>query len=187
MKFSRPIMIIMLMASVLFACNPQDTAPTDETGYPIDAITNDSSADMYDAELAYPSAEQQIEQGGFFVPEITIPLPQDGQAVVHGILLTEPDQLPYLAPSLYLGQMTVLDDGSGSSMVLSSISVEDDPIAIQSVDGEFVFSNIPPGEYGLFLWTPMSVFLVEDARTGNPVVFEVEAGEVYDLGQVFIQ
>lgn len=187
MKFSRPIMIVLLMASVLFACNPQDEAPTDETGYPIDAITNDPSTDMYDAELAYPSAEQQIEQGGFFVPEISIPSPQEGLAVVHGILLTSSDQLPYLAPSLYLGQMMELDDEADSSMILSSLSIEDDPMAIQAVDGAFVFSDILPGEYALFLWTPMSLFQIEDAETGEPVIFEVKADEVYDLGPIYIE
>jgi hypothetical protein len=50
-----------------------------------------------------------------------------------------------------------------------------------------MFTDIEPGEYRLFLWSPMSLVLIKDVVTSEEIVIFVTAGEITDLGDVVIQ
>lgn len=177
----------LILAIVLVSCKSQTHQMDNVEGYPIEDISTDQSFSNNDDSgypIEYKSSEQ--EQAEYYVSEIVIPSPEGNLAVVHGTLLTLGDNLPYLAPSLYLGQILKPDDEPESTLILSAISIEEDPIAVQAVDGKFVFIQIPPGEYGLFIWTPMSLFLIEDVETGQPILVDVKPGEILDLGTIHV-
>jgi hypothetical protein len=179
------LIIFLLLLVVLVSCNNQDNLLIQVDGYPIEGILSNEPSSLYEISESYPIEDSWLEQEDFYVSEIVIPSPLKDLGVVHGSLVTLDANLPYLAPSLYLGQVHRPDD-SENALIISSISIEEDPIAVQAVNGDFIFINIPPGEYGLFIWTPMSVFLVEDAKTGEPVFITVETDEIVDIGTIFV-
>jgi len=188
MKYKRLLLILILViVNAIVSCSSQEQQLEQGEGYPIADVTTTDS-DLYNTDSGYPIEYQSSEQDQdfFYVSEITIPSPQEDLAVVYGTLLIVDDDLPYLAPSLYLGQILKPDDDPESTLILSSVSIEEDPIAKQSVDGVFVFVDVPPGQYGLFIWTPMSLFLIEDVETDQPIIFEVESGESLDLGTIYV-
>ena len=52
--------------------------------------------------------------------------------------------------------------------------------------GAFLFEDVPPGNYGLSVFTGFNVSSVYDEQ-GAFLVFEVAAGQVVDLGNVSVQ
>jgi hypothetical protein len=53
---------------------------------------------------------------------------------------------------------------------------------IDRATGEFVFSNVEPGKYGLIVWEPMSSAPVNDPSTGQTLYVQLTSGEVTDVG-----
>ena len=178
--------VILGLFAVLTACAHQGETPLSEVGYPLPDEATNQQESLYELNSGYPPDIVEQQQTEYFVEEIIIPLPEEGQAVVHGRLLSITDEMPYLAPSLYLGSVLKPDSDSEDAPLLTSISIDDDPVALQAIDGNFVFNHVSPGEYGLFLWTPMSAFIIQDAKTGNAVLIDVKPDEIYDLGTVYV-
>jgi hypothetical protein len=103
-------------------------------------------------------------------------------------LLYNATDKPYLAPGIYLGKEISNKDSSNSSVPsVISISPSSDPLATQAQDGSFMFTNVEPGEYRLFLWSPMSLVLVKDVNTSEEIIIIVSAGKITDLGDIVIQ
>ncbi len=122
------------------------------------------------------------------LPEfLDIPEPGIGSAVIIGkVLSISAGDLPFLNASLYLGAYIAPNEGGEQSPLLVGISPDNDPLAQRAKDGSFLFTNVPPGPYGLFLYTPMSAFLMTDAKTGEYVNVDVEAGQFIDLGTLYV-
>jgi hypothetical protein len=123
------------------------------------------------------------------LPEmLTIPEPKADSAIVTGQVLSisEGDK-PFLNASLYLGAYISPNEGGENAPQLVGISPGIDPMAQQAQDGTFVFADVPPGSYGLFIYTPMSAFLMTDAKTGEYVNVKVEAGQLIDLGTLYVK
>lgn len=175
-----------MLIIVLASCASQDPPINQDHGYPVD-VSEDQTEISFSIDLGYPIDNKTISQNGeYFVSEVIVPTPLEGFAVVHGKLLTVSDDIPYLAPSLYLGQILRPDNDPESSVILSSLSVEMNPLATQATNGDFVFIDVPLGEYGLFIWTPMSAFLIEDVITNKPIIIDVKEGSVLDLGTIYV-
>jgi hypothetical protein len=49
-----------------------------------------------------------------------------------------------------------------------------------------MFTDVPPGNYGLFIWTPVNAFIIEDENSSTPIIIEVKSGETYDLGTIYV-
>jgi hypothetical protein len=52
--------------------------------------------------------------------------------------------------------------------------------------GVLVISEITPGKYALTLITPLGPILVETTGDNEPIIFEIMAGELTDLGELVI-
>jgi hypothetical protein len=119
---------------------------------------------------------------------LTIPEPNADFAIVTGKVLSisEGDK-PFLNANLYLGAYISPDEGGENAPQLVGISPGIDPMAQQAQDGTFVFVDVPPGSYGLFIYTPMSAFLMTDAKTGEYINVKVEAGQLIDLGTIYVK
>lgn len=114
---------------------------------------------------------------------ITVPTPSQDLGIVTGTLLTsDPDQQPYLT-DLYLGSTIPADKEGFPPMV--SLSEATDPKAAQDKTGFFLFTNIKPGFYALIVWNPITSTVIQDEKKENYYVFEVKAGEVTDLGEIY--
>lgn len=179
----KTILVFMFFIS---SCIKQQAIFETETAYPIDKTQVNPLESGMLGDTAYPLDDFIENQEGYYLTTLTIPTPRMETGVVHGKLIALNDDQPYLAPSLYLGLVLEPDNQSEGAPILTSVSIDDDPIAEQALDGTFLFRDVQPGKYGLIFWTPMSVFLVEDEKTGVPVFVDVEAGQAYDLGTIYL-
>lgn len=155
------------------------------TPYPI--YTPDYSSQT-EKKSGYPISNQTDELKDYYPEQLEIPQPGTQTGIVVGRLLYNATDKPYLAPGIYLGKEISNKDSSNSSVPsVISISPSSDPLATQAQDGSFMFTNVEPGEYRLFLWSPMSLVLVKDVNTSEEIIIIVSAGKITDLGDIVIQ
>jgi len=112
-------------------------------------------------------------------PVIT-PVSQPGMGTVIGRLAVERIREPFAGGELYLAKLT----GNGEHP-LYSLDIHSDPRAYIDRQGNFVFVDIPPGNYGLVFWSPAGSLLVANS-SGTSVTFTVTANEVVDLGTIVV-
>ena len=179
MKKVNYCLIVFLMLLTFSACTTSE--PTQETvdAYPVDATID---PEVFSGDSGYP-IDSPVAEAHVLQNDLEIPAPSNDTAIVHGILVSlSSGNEPYIAPTLYLGSIITTDTG----VFLGSISVNEDPEGLQASNGQFLFTDVPPGNYGLFIWTPVNAFIIKDEKTGEPVVLEVTAGETIDLGTIYV-
>ena len=148
------------------------------------------------AESGYPAPGSEAE-GGYPVPEVRregeiVPEPPNPErdlpeapsdlATIGGVLVEEivdTGFVPLMPRELTLGEIVETTDGTPAFFSAGS----DSPKAEIFQTGVFVFRNVEPGSYGLIIDVGYTEFPVETPE-GELYTFEVEAGEVLDLGQV---
>jgi hypothetical protein len=149
--------------------------------YPAKTVTLPSVAEPYPA--AITPTTMTVEEA---TEILDIPTPTTDLAVVTGLLLRESGDGPYLT-TLYLGN-TIYANGQEDSPPLVTFSEGESPAGIQDPNtGRFLFTDVPPGEYGIINWTAVVSSLVHDAETQQDLLFEVKANEVKDLGVILIR
>lgn len=191
-SFSSILSLVSIILLFLVGCSNPTSTPTEtevvpETPqipvgypypYPVVEVT-----EIYTPDPGYPPPLVTP----FFanLPEsLEIPEPSPDLGVIVGQLLTPgPGGEPYYA-TLYLAQ-TIEASEAGYPPIIS-FSENQDPVAQQDKSGRFLFVNIPPGEYALAIWSPISSTVIQDPETGDYLVFEVKAGEITDLGVISI-
>jgi hypothetical protein len=110
--------------------------------------------------------------------ERNLPAADNETGIVGGILIREivgEGFAPFSPHKLILGEILTLDTGEPAYVGASGES----PSAELLPTGIFIFRDISPGDYNLVVDIGISQFLVGDT-------FTVEAGQVIDLGQVFV-
>ena len=109
-----------------------------------------------------------------------VPLtPRPGYAMVTGTMVSSATG-PYPIPGeLFLGELV----SNNPDFPVYSLDVATAPKAIKFPNGDFLFIDVPPGEYGLVFWTPAGSYLMVDS-TGASVVFTAQADAVVDLGEL---
>ena len=179
MKKRKYHLLIFLVLFAISACTANEPTSEIADAYPVDATLD---PEVLSGDSGYPIDSPEAE-AHVLPDDLDIPDPSEGTAVVHGKLVSlSGGNEPYIAPALYLGSILSSERG----IFLGSISVDEDPEGLQASNGEFVFTDVPPGNYGLFIWTPVSAFIINDEKTEEPVVLEVLAGETYDLGTIYV-
>lgn len=183
------ICILLLVVVLLGSCKKAtekvgEINLTNQESYPV--LSEDSTVNI-DSDQAYPIETHNSEISS--LPEtLIIPNASANSGVVFGMILSlDSKNSPYVAPDLYLGAYLRPDGGDVEAPLLVGISPDEDPKALKAQDGTFVFVDVPPGTYGLFIYTPMSAFLMTDAKTGEYVNIQVEAGQLIDLGTLYVK
>jgi len=190
LKYAAQLILLIFIAVIgIGACTSQhsDSVPPTssiEAAYP-EGDGEPMEQDLY-IDQGYPAGEDDYDIDAFYPQSVEVPLPGENTGVVTGKLISADNQEPYLAPVLYLGKYQNPEQEAEGLPKAFSISTETDPQAVQSQDGNFVFSNVDPGEYRLFIWTPMNFLIVDDAMTHENIVVQVDIGEVTDLGIIVI-
>ena len=111
--------------------------------------------------------------------ERNLPAANSETGIVGGILIREivgEGFVPFSPQRLILGEIITLDSGEPAYVGASGES----PTAELLPTGIFIFRNISPGDYNLVVDIGITQLLVGDT-------FTVEAGQVIDLGQVFVE
>lgn len=159
----------------------QDSTPS-ESGYPLrDTQVN--------GESGYPSNEQAkpTVEGLLTTPpklELDLPEAEVDSGVIGGVLIREiVDEgfIPFQPRELILAQV-VYDEKNTPAFIRhneTSLRAELFPTGI------FLFTNVPPGTYGLIVDAVAFQFPVYD-EDNNELFLEVKPGEVLNLGQLII-
>lgn len=172
-----------------------------KTETPSDSVNNNSTSQSgYPSPIELPTiagvdtpypAPSEVSQDStasstqvYFVTELTIPTPNSGMAVITGKLLgSGNDEAPFIT-SIYLSSAS--SAGTTGATPEVNYSEQTDPIAIQNMNtGQFVFSNVSPGQYALVIWTQNGgVPLTDDS--GKPIIVVTGSGETKDLGSIHV-
>ncbi len=146
----------------------------DVEGYPAPGAEGVSAATATLPEL---SGEADVVAAPFDVPA-----PSDNtRANIGGTLMRELRGSvtgPFQDVVLYLGQVVLSDDGRK----VAAGFTEESPRTSTNQNGQFVFENVPPGEYAIFYWTPLGSVMLLEPETGNDMLFSLEAGGTVDVG-----
>jgi hypothetical protein len=193
----RTCVALVFCGIVLAACNapvsnepttapaPATVAPTVGSGYP--AGQNNAGgypvAAAPTVDPAYPVPTEEITVA--IVPQLTVPAPASAQvAVVTGKIFrrdkdsTENKTFP---ADLYLGRVLSSTQGEEGLVELDPSTA---PRAQVDAQGTFVFTDIPPGKYGLFLNTPGGALLLNQPTDGSALVVDATGGQTIDLGEL---
>lgn len=162
------------------APNPTPEAPTAAV------ISEPTAVGAYPAPGSEPTAAGAYpapsEAGAIDDTPLVVPQPASGQVgVVHGTLLrinTDSSQSPIVGGLLYLGVILDIDGQPG----LVELDKTKAPFTMSNGRGEFAFSDVPPGRYGLMFAHPKGDVLLKNPSTGADMIIEVAGGQTVDLG-----
>ena len=106
-----------------------------------------------------------------------------GSGTVTGVLLlkTADGLQPVAGVKLALGG--TLSDEEGTEWVVA-YDPSAAPVAYTDASGRFVFEELESGRYGLILDMVMGSFLLYQEGTDNAILFEINDGEMTDLGSL---
>lgn len=187
-----PLLLLIVLAVSFLMTSCVDSTPTSnnqsdvvESAYPISTQKNPSSGED---ESGYPVSNATEGLKDYYPERLEIPEPGSQTGIVIGRLALNSTNEPYFAAGIFLGKVISEnnnEDGTLPSVI--SISPDSDPLAVQAQDGSFMFTEIEPGEYRIFLWSPMNLYLLNDISTSEEIVVNVNAGEITDLGDIIIE
>ena len=181
--------IIQIISLICFGCQAQQTnnvvvESTSENPYPgISENTNilNKPSEPYPGpgDLEYLPPEPPT------IPKLIIPTPTGKYGIITGKLVTIADgeEAPYIG-TLYLGS-TIQANQPGFPPLIS-YSEQSSPKAAQDETGQFIFIDVPPGEYAILLWSPGGNIILEDPSTKQSKLINVNGGEIYDLETIVI-
>lgn len=107
--------------------------------------------------------------------------PEPGKAILRGRVIVQPN---FLLGELYLGKAVPTSD---PRIELIELEEKASPRAIiNRATGDFIFLNVNPGKYGLIAWEPMRSMPVNDPKTGSTLFITLHAGQIVDIGTLFI-
>jgi len=120
-------------------------------------------------------------------PEQVIPTPNPGTANVQGIITIKRVLKPLVGTALYLAPGV----GKDRSEVPSGFAGKqvDTIQAFTDKQGGFLFENVPPGNYYIFIWAPLRWVLVTEQTEGenpSPYLLVVNSDARYNLGQLLV-
>lgn len=117
-------------------------------------------------------------------PVPPIPTPSSKSvAVVGGVILREIAGRPLqpMAGGVLLLSSVRIAQGRA---VIAVVEEDDDPQAVVSETGAFVFTDVRPGVYTLVYKTPAGTFVLRDPKSGKDLIIRVREGEVVNLGEL---
>lgn len=155
--------LFVVVVALAVGCSSQTPSPTSS---PLQVATPPLSAS---SPLVRPGAVDAV------------PTSSAGNGTVQGSIDASAVREPFGGGDLRLAPLV---ESTTIEKPLFSLSAGEDPLAVLRPDGTFVFSDVPPGHYGLVYWTPAGSFLVPDPETGHSLILDVRAGQVVELGMV---
>jgi hypothetical protein len=122
-------------------------------------------------------------------PEATVgppalPTPDATTGVVTGRIINQRNSQPVVSAALYLGNLVPLEPGPE---YLITLDQKASPHVTLDAGGYFLLPSVPPGTYGLIVWTPVVsrvAFDLEQPDKEKQVT--VEAGKMVDVGEVLV-
>jgi hypothetical protein len=189
---TKNILLIYVISILITSCGIKATSTTPTMTVVVETPTQQAYPNSIEqitiptVDSAYPGpgngngVTEPISTFEYYVTQLVIPTPASGKAIVTGQLLIggEGGQ-PYLNP-LYLA--STIPPSTPDYPPMISFSEQTDQLGIQDVNtGQFVFTDVAPGQYAIVMWTPFGGNPLVD-KSGASIIFTVNADEVKDLG-----
>ena len=168
MRFVKHLLLIAA-AMIWFTISACGNDGPDETESPVSPIS--------------PQNAPAIAQSTATPVPLEIPTPSPGTSTVHGLIKsTTPETRAVLAGDIYLAAI-IYTDGQ-HRLPFMSLDPNNDPKAtLRNEANEFAIVNVPPGEYGIIVHTPISDYIVPDGEGGFRTL-ELQENTVIDLGLI---
>ena len=190
MMMSVTILALMFMVS---CGSSQDVPPT------IAVIVNTpaaTSASVTDDSGGYPAPTTSSDSSGYpgasiaglseTPPDVQpdLPAPEADFGSIGGVLVREISGegfIPLTPVQVSLAEVKLLESGEPGFLAYN----DDSQDAELPGTGIFIFNKVPPGRYGLVIEMGFTQLLALD-ENGETLIFELQAGQVLDLGQIFV-
>ena len=162
--------------------NPTATQYTNENtdnGYPIETKkpTEERTSNSYPISTSKPTEEIEPD----LIPALEIPTPSADSGVIHGMIYSLTNEDPITFTKIYLATKIPVDPGDE---YMVSIQENSSPHAQSNGNGEFLITDIEPGEYILVLVTPVSTLPIIDTNN-EQIEFLIKAGELIDFNDIY--
>lgn len=167
--------------------SPEETPPITESA-PSQPVDPDAGYPVVvETDSGYPGQLAPTPEGGFAEmpdPDRNIPAPASNSGSVGGFLMRVESGafIPVTPQRLFLARVLLDDQGRQSVIARSANSQQAELLPA----GVFLFTDVPPGTYGLVLDIALSEFPAL-AENGQPLLVEVEAGQSLDLGAIVVE
>lgn len=159
--------LLLALAAVLAACGAAST-PTAGFESPLATPTPDAAS-----ETAQPSPAAVIS-------------PQPGTGGAAGRIVDSVTGQPVIDRALFLGTWSTMTSKEGEESPFVVMLPSTSPQATVDGEGNFSFSNVEPGDYGIVLWTPMQSFVAANPDTEQAYVVTIEPDQVTELGTIVV-
>lgn len=115
------------------------------------------------------------------ITEVIVPTPRQEYGIVRGRIMVE-SNVNMVIGELFLAESVQTSD---PNIRVPALDIDHAPKAyFQRQTGDFIFTDVPPGTYGLVVWEPFNSFLVDDPETGGTLFISVKANDILDLGEL---
>lgn len=109
-------------------------------------------------------------------PQIEIPLPATDMAVIHGQILNQ-EGVPLKNTPVRLADVYRGEDDQGAFALDEAFS----PASLSDENGNFIFSDLKPGEYVLFVGSINSNYMIVANDDESAIVYKVSPNEVLEI------
>lgn len=177
---------IMLLIWLSACSNPPSIPESDEVSAPtapeVASETSVPEAAYPSPSSAYPGSETLDASPTLPASLVEVPAPSsESVGTVTGVLVLagDPDRVVPEA-ILYLGEIITVADGQPA---LAALDKQTAPVTQTTLAGQFIFEDVPPGEYTLILDLIASTFVLNQPQDGD-LIIQVNGGEITDLGEL---
>ena len=168
---SQWFVLVIVILSFVTGCGLNDLM--------IDSDTSQTLPGIHQSPITMDQSSRAVD-----VPVIPTSNPALGQGIIVGTInwSTANGPTPAIAATLYLGP--ILYDSNGKPR-LASLDVNKHPKTQTNDFGQFIFTDVEPGEYGIFYSLEgLGEVLLEEPETKINIVVEVKADEFIDYGNM---
>lgn len=193
--------VALVLSAATVACTASKSGPSPTTAPTLalpaaPATAAPAAPSPGDASYPAPNAEARATLPSYPSPEegVSSPVvaslkgtPVAGKGHVQGVLVNRgpggPAE-PLRNRIVYLAQMLSSTDGALSGIV--RVDENSAPVGVTDGAGHFVFENVEPGWYALAIKIPRELLLARDVNSGDDVLFQVQAGQIVDTGEIVV-
>jgi hypothetical protein len=174
------IVFLVLIMVLVMGCSGKS-----DGGSSTDTAGSESSYPSADSTSSYPApGSNELTVPPHTAPEaFSMPEPAKEKAVITGLLYHKPDDgsdyrsLPNTV--IFLGKVIQANDGIHR---IGSLNKDEDPSYTTHADGRFVFTDVEPGTFTLFLYDGLGVYVIKDPNTNTDILLTLNIGDAIDLG-----